>query len=173
MPLSDSAVWRLVTADRHPLLVDAAVALSAVTRPLAVTALSLVVAALLVLRWRPVLVLPLAVITAGMASHALKPLIGRERPPEELRLVAETNHAMPSGHAAGMAALAMVLTLWWWPRGGWWRAAVAAAWVLAAAVSWTRLYLGVHWLSDVLAGLVLGGAVALLAAMATKRLILS
>lgn len=173
MPLSDSALWHRLVADRHPLLVDAAVALSAVTRPLAVAALSLVVAALVVWRWRPVLVLPLAVITAGLASHALKPLIGRERPPEEFRLVVETNQAMPSGHATGVAALAMVLTLWWWPRGGWWRLPVVGAWVLAVAVSWTRLYLGVHWFSDVFAGLVLGGVTAFLVADAARRLTLS
>lgn len=173
MPLSDSALWHRLVTDRHPLLADTAVVLSAVTRPLVVAALSLVVAALLVWRWRPVLVLPLAVITAGLASHALKPLIGRERPPEEFRLVVETNHAMPSGHATGMAALAMVLTLWWWPRGGWWRVAVAGAWVLAVAVSWTRLYLGAHWFSDVLAGLILGGVTAFAVAGAVRRLTLS
>lgn len=171
--LFDEDVWRLLVVDRSPPLVDAAVALSAVTRPLAVTALSLVVAALLVWRWRPVLVLPAAVITAGLVSHALKPVIGRERPPEEFRLVVEANHAMPSGHATGMAALAMVCTLWWWPRGGWWRLPVAGVWALAVAVSWTRLYLGVHWFSDVLAGLILGGAVAFVVAGTTKRLTLS
>jgi undecaprenyl-diphosphatase len=138
-----------------------------------VTALSVVVAALLMWRWRPVLILPLAVIAASLSSHALKPLIGRERPPEGFRLVAESNHAMPSGHATGMAALAMVFTLWWWPRGGWWRVPVAGAWGLAAAVAWTRLYLGVHWFSDVLAGLILGGVVAFLTAGAAKRLTLS
>lgn len=173
MPLSDSALWRLLLADRYPLLVDAAVALSAVTRPLAVTALSFVVAALLVFRWRPVLLLPLAVGAAVLVGHVLKPVIGRERPPEEFRLVVETNHAMPSGHATGMAALAMVLTLWWWPRGGRWRIPVVGVWVLAVAVAWTRLYLGVHWFSDVLAGLILGGVVAVLVAGTIKRLTVS
>lgn len=159
----DEDVWRLLVVDRSPPLVDAAVALSAVTRPLAVTAFSFVVALLLVARWRPVLVLPVSVGAAGLAGHALKALIGFERPPEEFRLVAEISPAMPSGHAAGVAALAMVLTLWWWPRGGWLRGVVAGVWVLALAVCWTRLYLGVHWLSDVIAGLILGSGMALLA----------
>lgn len=56
-PLADVALWHRMIQGRQPLLVDAAVALSAVTRPLVVTALSLVVAALLVWRWRPVLAL--------------------------------------------------------------------------------------------------------------------
>lgn len=85
----------------------------------------------------------------------------------------ETNHALPSGHATGLAAPAMVCTLWWWARGDWWRVPVAGAWVLAAVVSWTRLSLGVHWFSDVLAGLALGGAVAVGSVAATKRLTLS
>lgn len=79
-PLADVALWHRMIQGRQSLLVDAAVALSAVTRPLVVTALSLVVAALLVWRWRPVLALPLAVLTAGLASHVFKLLIGRERP---------------------------------------------------------------------------------------------
>ena len=124
-PLADVALWHRMIQGRQPLPVDAAVALSAVTRPLVVTALSLVVAALLVWRWRPVL------------------------------------------------ALAMVCILWWWARGDWWRVLVAGAWVLAAVVSWTRLSLGVHWFSDVLAGLALGGAVAVGSVAATKRLTLS
>ena len=132
--------------------------------------MSLVVAAVLVVRWRPVLALPAAVLLATLSGHVLKAVVGRERPPAEFRLVAEVNPAMPSGHAAGMAALAMVLSLWWWPRGGWWRGAVSAVWALASAVCWARLYLGVHWFSDVVAGLILGGGVGAGVWLATLRL---
>ncbi|WKD59992.1 phosphatase PAP2 family protein [Corynebacterium caspium] len=102
-------------------------------------------------RW----VLPLGIIIANLLSHFLKALIARPRPPEEFRLLTETNFAMPSGHAVGAAALAMGITLlWrrWWAC--WW-------WLLALAVGLSRIYISVHWLSDVLVGWALGAVVML------------
>lgn len=135
------------------MILDAALALSAVTRPLvaAVSAVLLAVAG-------ATRVLPVAVIGASVLAHALKPLIGRERP--EFAHVVENTSAMPSAHATAAAAFATVLTLWLWPRGGWWRGLVAASWASAAAVGAARVVLGVHWVSDVLVGFLLGAAVA-------------
>lgn len=95
---------------------------------------------------------------ATTATHLLKPLIGRPRPPEELRLVGEVTYAMPSGHATGVAALATVLTLL--AAGRHWL--VWIAWLNAVLVMATRLYLGVHWVSDVAVGALFGVVISLL-----------
>ncbi|AGF73626.1 phosphatase PAP2 family protein [Corynebacterium halotolerans] len=162
----DAAVWSWWIDHRSEALTPAVTALTTLTTPTTITVCAVLAALVVAARTRrvwPALVLPLAVIVANLASHLLKPVIGRERPPELHRLAEETNHALPSGHATGVAALAMILTLWL-GRG---RAATVparwltgVAWVLAVAVSLTRLYLGVHWLTDILAGLLLGAAVA-------------
>ena len=162
----DAAVWSWWIDHRSEALTPAVTVLTTLTTPTMIAGCAIFAALVIAARTRrawPALVLPLAVIVANLASHLLKPVIGRERPPELYRLVEEANHALPSGHATGVAALAMILTLWL-GRG---RATTASVrwliggvWVLASAVSLTRLYLGVHWFTDILAGLVLGSAVA-------------
>lgn len=87
----------------------------------------------------------------------LKPLIGRIRPfafrPELPLLVSPPGDAsFPSGHTA--AAFAMVFALKT-AGSSLWRPAL----VLAAVTAFSRLYLYVHWPTDVLGGILLGAAV--------------
>lgn len=86
-----------------------------------------------------------------------KPLTARPRPFDvmEIRLIdARPNTAsFPSGHAAMAAAGALAATRIF-PRGGW------ILWPLATLIAVSRLYLGVHWPSDVVAGVAIGLAVA-------------
>lgn len=62
--------------------------------------------------------------------------------------------SLPSAHATTAFAGAVLLS-WFWPR---WRLAFA---VLALAIAFSRVYVGVHYPTDVLAGAALGGFVAL------------
>jgi undecaprenyl-diphosphatase len=84
----------------------------------------------------------------------LKPLIGRIRPCDvntavSLLIPHPTDASFPSGHAASsFAAVAALYAC----RSKWWR----PAFVMALLLSFSRLYLYVHWPSDVLAGAVLG-----------------
>ena len=90
----------------------------------------------------------------------LKMVLDRSRPPAADRLVAETNESLPSGHATmSVVVIGTIVVLAWAGRGAWARAAMvaaAAAWI--GAVGATRVYLGVHWVSDVLAGWAVGAA---------------
>lgn len=93
-------------------------------------------------------------VTAWTAAQGAKPLLPRERPYEagtSERLVVEPAGASwPSGHAAVAAAMADVLGR---GRGPLTRCVLGAA---AFAVGLSRVYVGVHHASDVLAGLGIG-----------------
>lgn len=159
----DGTVWGFFTrlpGQLPPAVTDVIIAVTTVTGPTAMAVLALLIAGAEFARSRrwAVWLLPVAVLAANLASHLLKAFIGRERPPEPYRLIAETNPAFPSGHATGVAAVATVLTLWWWPRH---RRVVIGVWAGAGIVCLTRLYLGVHWLTDILGGIALGTGVAL------------
>lgn len=107
----------------------------------------------------------LATVVAAAVQQGLKALVGRERPVWPDPVDSAQYAAYPSGHAM-TATVVCGLLLWLLPRQAPRRAA-GAAWALAvvsvAGVGFTRLYLGVHWLSDVLAGWLLGVALVALA----------
>jgi membrane-associated phospholipid phosphatase len=104
------------------------------------------------------------VLVAGLglsyaAVHLTKAAYDRPRPPGSL--VATDLSAYPSGHcvyAVALVACATVLVragTGWAVRVG----AVTVAIVLVVAVAVTRVYLGTHYLSDVVGGVALGAAV--------------
>ena len=97
---------------------------------------------------------------AALVFRGLKELLDRPRPPLDGRLVHATNESLPSGHATmAIVVIGTLVVLAWSGRSPAGRAvmlAAAALWV--GAVGLTRLYLGVHWFSDVVAGWLVGGA---------------
>ncbi|MEN3302294.1 phosphatase PAP2 family protein [Pseudonocardia sp.] len=118
-----------------------------------------------VLLWRRRIPDAVVVLVAGAGTGVLvsgfKNLNARPRPPVATQLVTEQTFALPSGHALTSTVVVGILAV---VAAGMIRStaarlgvgAVAAAVILAIGVS--RLYLGVHWLTDVLAGWLLGGA---------------
>ncbi|MEU7551888.1 phosphatase PAP2 family protein [Streptomyces sp. NPDC044571] len=105
-----------------------------------------------------------ATVAAAAVQQALKALVGRERPMWPDPIATAHFAAYPSGHAMTAAAVCGLL-LWLLPRARPKRRAWAgAAWALAAlsvlGVGFTRVYVGVHWPSDVVGGWLLGAALA-------------
>jgi undecaprenyl-diphosphatase len=94
-----------------------------------------------------------------LVNNGLKLLIMRERPPVD-HLVGSAGSSFPSGHAAASAACWLAVALVagrWLPRRARPLLAVGAV-VVAGLVAASRALLGVHWVSDVVAGLVVGWA---------------
>ncbi|GAB3193656.1 hypothetical protein GCM10027261_09800 [Geodermatophilus arenarius] len=117
--------------------------------------------------WRTVLWVVVAVTAVGPLTTALKELVGRARPAFENGGLVYEGLSYPSGHSSGIATLVTVALVLAWPRltapGR--RAAVAAGVALAVLVGLTRVWLGVHYPSDVVGGLCLGTAWSLLVAL--------
>ena len=89
----------------------------------------------------------------GSALHNLgtKQLFARDRPSLWESIAPESTYSFPSGHAMGSMTLACVLVLLAWrTRWRWWVAVPAGG--FAVAVGMSRIYLGVHYPSDILAG---------------------
>jgi membrane-associated phospholipid phosphatase len=110
-------------------------------------------------RWGPVLAAGVTVAGNGVLTLALKEAVGRSRPPLSGALAAADGYAFPSGHAATAAAAFGVLAfLCAGPLRAW--AARVAIWagaaMLATLVGISRIYLGVHWTTDVLGGWAFG-----------------
>jgi undecaprenyl-diphosphatase len=102
--------------------------------------------------------------------NLVKPLVGRPRPPADLWLVTVTGKSFPSGHATQSLATFTALALIAWSVPARTRMpGIALAFVLAAGVGWSRVYLGVHWATDVAAGWLLAAAWVLIVAWLAGR----
>lgn len=88
---------------------------------------------------------------AALASVLLKSLFDRPRPDLWEWIVVETSHSFPSGHATATLALAVCILLIVW-RTRWRVAAIVALSLYVGVVSLSRLYLGVHYPTDILGG---------------------
>jgi undecaprenyl-diphosphatase len=104
-----------------------------------------------------------AVLAADGLASIVKALVGERRPNDAGPLVAiPHSHSFPSGHTATAFAGATMLSFFA-PR------AAPVFYVLAAAIAYSRLYVGVHFPLDVAGGIVIGVATALLLLAAIRR----
>ncbi len=88
----------------------------------------------------------------------MKLAVDRPRPPESLRVATAASASYPSGHTAVATAVgaSLLIAARGIGRAPWRRLAVAALVVLPFVVGLSRLALGVHWLTDVVGGFLLG-----------------
>lgn len=157
----DRAAADLALELRTPLGVDAAQVLTAFGTFVAVAAATALVVAWLLLRRRiaDAVVLVTALVLHQAAAQIAKGQMARPRP--EGALVDAAGWSFPSGHAAhAVVWIALAVALWRAVPGLAGRVAlIVGSIVFAAIVGLTRVYLGVHYLSDVGAGWALAAAI--------------
>jgi undecaprenyl-diphosphatase len=127
-------------------------------RALSVAAIGIVL--LVARRWLGLLAFAVTETLTPLCSSLLKAHVDRPRPPDGL-IHPPANASFPSGHAAYAGATCVALVLLFTTLGPrrrlWWTIAALGI----AGMAWSRTYLQVHWLVDVIAGSLLGAGVAL------------
>jgi undecaprenyl-diphosphatase len=122
--------------------------------------------------WARLLVFVLAVATSEASIGLLKAAYDRPRPPGSL--VSTSGASFPSGHAIAVAATVIALVIVVFPPGKERRHWEYMAGTFAFLMALSRTYLRAHWLSDVVAGTLLGlafavGCAAIVQAVTRRR----
>lgn len=108
--------------------------------------------------WRPFL-LAAGTLTGVIIVQIITRVVGRSRPPEDLMLYGpDMTFSFPSGHVLGVADFFLILTFLIFSRRSNPKLAAVSyvvAVILVIATALSRLYLGYHWSSDVLASMAL------------------
>lgn len=115
--------------------------------------------------YRRATIIAVSVAGAAIINQILKSVFERARPDLWEQLVHESSYSFPSGHAMASAALGFaIIACLWRSRWRWYGVGVAVIYILFVAFS--RLYLGVHYPTDIIAGWAVSGAwVAIVAAL--------
>jgi membrane protein DedA with SNARE-associated domain/membrane-associated phospholipid phosphatase len=156
----DTHIENLLYAFRDPLLVKVFLWITLLAKAKIVLCVTLLLVVIFFLWNKREYVIPLIVTVTGSGMFNLlgKVAFHRQRPPG-VGVYAETSFSFPSGHAAIAAALYGFAVYFLWRRAETWgrRLNILFAGIfLVAAIGFSRLYLGVHFLSDVLGGYLLG-----------------
>jgi membrane-associated phospholipid phosphatase len=114
-------------------------------------------------RWWHLSAFVCAVVLSELSIGSLKAIYHRARPPGSL--VAVSGGSFPSGHAVAASVTAVAAVIALFPEGTrrYWWGVVAAIFSMIMALS--RAYLAAHWLSDAVAGVLLGMSLALISAV--------
>jgi len=110
-----------------------------------------------------------AIVISEICIGTLKNLYDRPRPPHSL--VVTSGASFPSGHAIAASVTAVALVIAMFPPGGRHRAiwgAVAA--LFSFVMAFSRVYLSAHWMSDVVAGTLLGTTIAICTAYVVQSI---
>jgi membrane-associated phospholipid phosphatase len=158
---SDERVARWFVDRRTPTLNDWATigsGLAETITKIGLTLVAVVVLRMVFHRWRESMVLALPLVLEASVFITVTFLVKRPRPPVPRLQDSPVDSSFPSGHVAAAVVYGAVVIVVWMHSHRWWPRVLAAVVTLlvAAAVAWARLYMGMHHLTDVLAGALLG-----------------
>ena len=154
----DRQIYEALYAGHRPMLLTAARIITFFGEPGILISTGLLAAAVLIWQKRMHLAFAtlLVVIIGRSLSELQKYWIGRPRPNLEPHLVVVGNPSFPSGHAASSMIFCLTIALALTAETRWQRPAVAIAVVISFLIGSSRVILGVHWPSDVVAGWAFG-----------------
>ena len=155
----DEPIQRWVESSRNPSLDRFFSEVSGLANTSAVLVLGPLFVALAWPRCRAVAIaIAVATVARPLLEFTLKEVVSRDRP-DYSRMVDGTGFSFPSGHVMAAVALwgllPILVGLYSRSRVLWW-ASVAFSGTMIVFVAASRVYLGVHWFSDAVAGLMLG-----------------
>jgi len=161
----DDAWLRLMISGRDPPLTAIAKVFNLLGLVYVTLPVRIAVAGFLALRrrWWHLAAFTAAIVMSEVLIGLLKGIYGRSRPPGSL--VATSGASFPSGHAVAASVTVVAAVIALVPAGrrrAWWGLAAVAFSILMGL---SRAYLGAHWLSDAVAGILLGTSCALLAGL--------
>lgn len=159
----DTGVFDYTVAHRDMTAMHAVSVFSGFVSPVVVSAFTAIAAVVLVIVDRTLVraaTIVGAVAVGGALCEVLKLLVARPRPPYVGQLVHETGMSYPSGHVSGATSLLIALALTVFHGVAARRVAICFAVILAVVVAASRVYLQLHWTSDVVAALLVGTAAA-------------
>ena len=173
---ADPAISAWLHSHMHPALTQVLFAVTHMHSPIGLSIMSALVAVLLVARKRihEVPWLMLTVQGGQILNVGVKDVFQRARPHFDDPLVTLATYSFPSGHAAGSTVFwgFLCMLAWTWPaRQGIRRALLVIAPLVVALTAFSRVYLGAHYFSDVLAGVCEGVAWVSLCALLRARTI--
>ncbi|MGH3936315.1 MAG: phosphatase PAP2 family protein [Pseudonocardiaceae bacterium] len=163
--VADRPILGFLAAHREPWLVSTMQVITDVGSPVGVAITAAVVGAALAWSrrsWLPPLAIGLGLAGIGMINVTVKWVVSRGRPPVAIAVLGEDGYSFPSGHTTGTTVVWLLVA---WMVSRWVvhsRASRDMVWIgallLIVAVGVSRVYLGVHFPSDVMAGWTLGAA---------------
>jgi len=155
----DEPIQRFVEANRGPTLDTVFKQASRLGSNIVIFPAAAVMAALSWRRCRPLAMFVLAAAALRpLMEFLIKELVDRDRP-DIVRMVDGTGPSHPSGHVlASLAVWGLLPAVVAIATGSrrWWRVSLVAVMVLIPFIAASRVYLGVHWATDVFAGLLIG-----------------
>jgi undecaprenyl-diphosphatase len=102
-------------------------------------------------------------LTVGLAlsfTIIFKQIIQRSRPDIAFRLVSEATFSYPSGHSTIAFTIYPIISIWLWRNdklgNNMKKCLISFLFILTLSIAFSRLYLGVHYFSDIVAGAVVG-----------------
>jgi membrane-associated phospholipid phosphatase len=157
----DDWFWELAVNNEYPLLVAGAEALALIGGTIAMAILSVIGAIVLARqhRWPAFVMWVLVIMLTTGVNAAIKAIYDRPRPP--MGLDQHYTGSFTSGHVLTAAVMVLLVVLTWLPAGPRRRSLLVVGAVYVLIVAASRMYLRVHWFTDVTAGLAIGAATSL------------